>query len=159
MAYYDLATINTAIEETLTVGQVAGLKRSQDVDELSDNIPESDLPLLQVVPQSWGDGSFSQTQVNTFTGHGTNSQAFKTKEWIFDVYVYVSTLSKIRVGMQRLVTIASAIEEIIDGQENLKHPFGQEAIRSFTHQSERININYSGVDLLCIHITITCNIF
>lgn len=153
MGYFDLATINTAIETTLATA--TGLKRSQDLDELSDNIPESDLPLLQVVPATWEGASFTTTHLNSFAGAGTDSQAFKTRQWVFDAFIYVSTLSKIKVGMARLAAIAAAITEILDAQD--KAPlFGEEAIRSFTYTAERGNINYSNVDYLVIRYTITC---
>lgn len=156
MGYYDLKTVNSAIENTLALA--TGLKRSQDLDELSDNIPEMDLPLLQVVPASWSSGNFTQTHVQSFAGEGTDSEVFKTKEWVFDVFVYVSTLSKIKVGMNRLATIAAAITEVLDAQE--KAPlFGEEAIQSFTYTAERGNTNYSNVDYLVIHWTITTQIW
>lgn len=156
MAYYDLKTVNTAIETTLAAA--TGLKRHQDLDELSDNIAEVDMPLLQVVPASGSNANFSQTHNHSFGGQGTDSVVFKPKEWVFDVFVYVSTLSKIKVGMNRLATIAAAITDILDTQD--KAPlFGEEAIQSFTYSFERGNINYSNVDLLTIHWTITCQIW
>lgn len=162
MGYYDLKTVNTAIENTLAAGVQAInpdlLKRSQDLDELSDNIPEADMPLLQVVPATWSSGNFSQTHNQSFGGQGTDSAVFKPKEWVFDVFVYVSTLSKIKVGMNRLATVAAAITEVLDAQD--KAPlFGEEAIQSFVYTAERANINYSGVDLLVIRWSITAQIW
>lgn len=156
MAYYDLKTVNTAIEETLATA--TGIKRHQDLDELSDNIAEVDLPLLQVVPQTWASSGFSQTHNHSFGGQGTNSQVFKPKQWVFDGFIYVSTLSKLKVGMNRLATIAAAITEVLDAQD--KAPlFGSEAIQSFTYTAERGNINYSNVDYLAIRLVITAEIW
>lgn len=156
MAYYDLKTVNTAIEETLATA--TGLKRHQDLNELSDNIPAGDLPLLQVVPASWSGGTATQTHNHSFAGAGTDSQVFKPKQWTFDVLVYVSTLSKLKVGMNRLATIAAAITEVLDAQD--KAPlFGSEAIQSFTYTSERGNLNYSNEDFLGFRISIICEIW
>lgn len=162
MGYYDIKTVNTAIENTLAEGVEAItpglLKRSQDLDELSDNIPEVDMPLLQVVPASGSGANFSQTHNQSFGGQGTDSVVFKPKEWVFDAFVYVSTLSKIKVGMNRLATVAAAITEVLDAQD--KAPlFGEEAIQSFTYTFERGNIDYSNVDLLVIRWSITCQIW
>lgn len=156
MGYYDLATVNSAIESTL--GAAASLGRSQDLDEISDNVPESDLPLLQVVPASWSGGTFTQTHTHSFAGAGTDSEVFKPKQWTFDAFVYISTLSKLKVGMARLATIAAELTEILDAQA--KAPlFGEEAIRSFTYTAERGNISYSNVDYLVIRFSIVCEIW
>lgn len=156
MVYYDIKTVNTAIEETLAAA--TGIKRAQDLDELSDNIPESDLPLIQVVPASWSGGTATQTHNHSFGGAGTDSEVFKPKQWTFDVLVYVSTLSKLKVGMNRLATIAAAITEVLDAQARAPL-FGSEAIQSFTYSSERGSLNYSNVDFLGFRISIICEIW
>jgi hypothetical protein len=154
--YFDLATINTAIESTLA--DATGLNRAQDLAQLTENIPEMDLPLLQVVPTTWSGASGSATHVNTFGGKGTNTVPIKRKQWVYTVFVYISTLANFAQGMSKMAAIAAAVTEVLDAQE--KDPlFGKQAIRSFTYMAERGTINYSNVDYIGCTFTLTLELW
>lgn len=157
MGYYDLATINTAIEQTLKLA--TGLKTAQDIDEITDNIPEMDLPLLQVIPNNWSGTTGSDSHVNTFAGQGTDTVALMRKTWVFDIFVFIAPSGqRFRESMVTLVAVAAAITEVLDEQQ--KAPlFGEEAIRSFQYAATRGVINYSGVDYNGFQVTLTCEIW
>lgn len=155
--YFDLATINTAIESTLATA--VGIKRSQDLDELTENIPEMDLPLLQVVPNNWSGASRSSTHVNSFAGRGTPAVAIQEKTWVYDVYVFIAPVGqRFNESTVKLITIAAAITEVLDAQQEVPL-FGEEAIRSFQYQAERGVIPFSNAEYRGIHITLTVELF
>lgn len=154
--YFDLKTINTAIEETLA--EATGITRAQDLAELTDNIPEMDLPVLQVAPITWSGASGSGTHLNSFAGAGTDSVALQRKNWVYEVFVYVATKAMFAQGMVKMVEIAAALTEILDAQQ--KAPlFGQEAIRSYQYVAERSLLNYSDVDYHGFKITLTLELW
>lgn len=160
MGYYDLATINSAIEGKLAAA--TGLTRAQDLDELTENIPEMDLPLLQVVPASWSGAAGSDTHTNTFTSRGTGGDnvSLKRKEWTFDIFVFIAPIGQ-RFGesMVKLTAIAAAITEILDAESEADLHFGEEAIRSFTYQATRGAIDYSNVQYNGFQVVLTCQIW
>ena len=158
MTYYDLKTVNTSIEDTLAAA--AGLVRSQDLADLTENIPSGDMPLIQVLPTTWNGAAFSDTHTKSFGGRGTNTTPFQPKTWTYTVFVYVAPVAgaKFSEVMVKLVTIAAAIQDIID-EQTVEPLFGNEAIKSFQYSAERGIIPYSGVDHYGFTITISCSIW
>lgn len=153
MAEFNLQTVNTAIKTTLAAA--ASLKRSQDLGDITDTIPNADAPLLQVIPQTWSGASNSGTHQNAFGGKGTATVSAKQKTWVFDVFIYISRYAKFNESMELLVEVAAEITEILDTQQ-VTPLFGSEAVRSFQYTAERGVIPYSNEDWNGIKITISC---
>ncbi len=153
MATWTFTTLNTSIETTLAAA--TGINRAQDLDELSENIPEADMPLLMVYPESWASATDSETNKNSFGGGQTPVQRMSP---LFNVDVYISRLTKFSEAMTDYATIAQAITDVLNA-EQLRPLFADEAIQNFTWTAERVVINYSNVDYLAIRFTITLEIF
>jgi hypothetical protein len=154
MTAYTLTTLNTSIETTLATA--TGIIRSQDIDEISEQIPNADLPLLMVYPQSWGSAKDSDTNKNTFGGSQTPLQIMSP---IFHADVYVAPVGqKISETMALYATIAQAITDVLNAQQ-LKPLFADSAIENFTWDAEKVVINYSNVDYVGIRFTINLVIF
>lgn len=158
MAVYTIASINTAIEETLAAA--AGLNRSQDMSEITDQIPDADMPLLQVYIDAWSGAANSGTHQNTFGGKGTNTVSVKAKEWVYIADIYVGRLAIFGEKLALLATIASALQDILDAQQTAPF-FGDDsgAIKSFQYNAERVTLEYSQVKYLAIRITLTLQLF
>jgi len=152
MGTYTFATLNTAIEDTLSTA--TGITRSQDLSEITDNIPEGDLPLLQVYPQSWE--GMGETAKNSFGSVSILQQ----KQFVFHADIYVSTLTNFSQGMTKFVTIAQAITDVLDAQK-VRPLFGdsQQVIQNFKWSAERVVFEYSNQKFIGIRVTITLEIF
>lgn len=158
MAVYSIASINTAIEETLATA--TGIQRAQDLAEITDQIPDADMPLLQVYPDSWSGAANSGTHQNTFGGKGTNTTSIKVREWTFIADIYVARHAVFGEAMVKLATIAAALQDVLDAQE-VTPLFGDasEAIKSFQYSAERVTFEYSQAKYLGIRITLTLMMF
>jgi len=136
MASYTLATLNTAIETTLATA--TGITRSQDLSEISESIPVADMPLLMVYPQTWTPQE-TDTAKNTFGGSGT---AIHYKVFTFRVDIYIAHISKVAQAITSSVTVAQAINDVLDAQQN-KPLFGDSAIQNFRWSANRLALEYS----------------
>lgn len=153
MTTFTLASLNTAIESTLVAA--TGIKRGMDaaLGELIENIPEGDMPLIQVYPSQWSIAANSSTQKNTFGASPVIQRTF-----VFNVDVYVSGRQLLGENLQTMITLASALSAVLDAQQT-KTPFGTDAIKSFQYEAQRGVINFSGKDYQVIQYTLTVEVF
>ncbi len=155
MATWTFTTLNTSIENTLATA--TGITRAQDLDEISESIPNADMPLLMVYPDNWASATDSQTNKNTFGG--VVDDPLQRKSIVFNVDVYIAQVgAKFSESMVSYATIAQAITDVLNA-ELLKPLFSDAAIENFTWSAERVVLNYSNVDYIGIRFTITLEIF
>jgi hypothetical protein len=154
---YDITQLNTALVDTLQTA--SGIKVGQDLDQITEQIPNADMPLIQVYPESWSSPSDSDTNVNTFGGGGFGSSPVIQRLPItFNCDVYVTQINIVAVMMPLYAITAQAINEVLAAQ-TLKPLFGHPAIQAFTWEGERAVFQYSEVSYLGIRYTIDLEIF
>lgn len=156
---YSIIELNTAIATALY--DIPGVTWAQDLDEMTEQLPEMDLPLAQVYPESWvlvgGDGD---TTFNTFSGStfgGPPTQPMQRVPYIFNMDIYVAPRNLLAENMSRYAEIAHAANELLLAQ---RPPyFGHPAIKSFNAEAERAIIEYSEMSYLAIRYTLTIEVY
>lgn len=143
-----------------TVGAAAGIKRVQSVDEITESIPEMDMPLLMVYPQAWGADTGGETQKSSF---GSSPLIQASPVYVADVYI--PSKSGIAESFGVLVNVADEIDLLIEAQTTLPL-FGvladdgiTKAIKSFQWTGERVTLEYASVNYDGIRYTFTMSIF
>jgi len=155
MATYDVKAINTAIATTFK--SISAIETVQDLHQLTENIPDQDVPLVQVYPDGWGNVSTdSETQQITFGGGGVTRVI--QHDWTHIADVYISKKSRFGEAMVAWAEISQAVMDKLDALDP-DSPFGSQAIRSFQYDGERVVINSSNEDWLVCRITIVVRIF
>lgn len=152
MATWTLTTINTSIENTLATA--TGITRSQDLSELTENIPEMDLPLLMVYPQTIELVANSSTMKNTF-----GSSPAQQHKPLYHCDVYIAPVGGVlRDIIPTLVTTWQNVLDVFKAQTEAPF-FGDSAIKAFSVTSERIILDYSQQSYHGIRFAITVTIF
>lgn len=155
MAEYSIASINTSIVDTLSTA--TGIKRVQDLDEITTSIPNMDLPLLVVYPDSGAEvAQDSNTQQNTFGG-GT-SQKIIQREWTYICDLYVRQRSLLSLALPEFAQYTQAVIDVMDAQPT-NALFGDPAIKSFQYTWERVTITWSNADYDASRLTINVRIY
>lgn len=153
--FYDITELNTAIAATLAT--IVGLKLAQDLDQLTEQIPDPDMPLAQVYPDNWESTSNSDTSVATF-GRGLG-RPVQILPITFHADIYVGQLTYLFETMPRLAVIAQSINEKLNDQPLSSNPFGHGAIQAFTWTAQRSIFNYSKADYLGIRYVLSLEVF
>lgn len=155
MGTYTLITLNTNIETT--VSQASGIKRAQDLNEITKNIPFADLPLLQVYPDKWQSPRDSEVAKNTFGGGNQPLQIFSP---VYNLDVYIAKLTVFAESMTKYAQIAQALTEVFEAQ--VQRPlFGdsEDVIQNFSWEAERVIFEYSQEKFLGIRCQITLYVY
>lgn len=152
--FYSITELNTAIADTLLTS--SEIKRSQDVDDLTEQIPDSDMPLAQVYPQSWVlVGGDSETTFNTFGG-GLASPVQRIP-FIFHADIYIAQRALLAENMTKYLVVAQSVNDLLLAQR--RPYFGHTAIKSMAAEGERVIMEYSEITYLAIRYTITIEVF
>lgn len=142
-----------------TLGAAAGIKRIQSVDEITESIPEGDMPLLMTYVQSWGADTGGDTQKSSF---GSSPLIQSSPVYVADVYI--PSKGSIAESFGVLVTIADQCDLLIEAQVGITL-FGvldsasNAAIKSFSWSGERVTLEYADVNYPGIRYTFTMSIF
>lgn len=138
-----LAQVNDALATTLgaATGLAGGAGAVQSYNQLSDGI--ADAPTLQVYPQSALDDVASSNNRTTFRG------GVRQRQYTFHADVYVRERSSIGEDMNAVVTLANALETILDAQD-VKPYFGLDGIADYKWDMNRVtfehgNYKYAGL--------------
>lgn len=157
MAAYNFKTVNTAI--VTTIKGISLIKEVQDIDDLTETIPDQDTPLAQVYPDGWANASEeSTTQIITFGGGSDSKSGLRQHSWTHIVDIYVNKRSRFSEAMSLWSDIAQAVIEKIDDQP-ANAPFGSSAIKSYQYAGERVIVGISNEDWLVCRVTIVMRLF
>lgn len=152
MATWTLTTINSSIEATLATA--TGLTTAQDIDELTENIPEMNMPLLMVYPEEVELAKGSGTMKNTF-----GSTPVQQHAPIYHADLYVSKVGgkPLKEAIPLLITTWDAVMDIFRA-ETERPFFDNSAIQSFHVTSKRSVLEYSNERYLGVRFVITIDI-
>ena len=128
-----------------TFREVANLNRVQDVDEITDTIPEGDMPLLMVYPATTEGDAFGGTQMSSFGG-GIN-RPVQVETCVIDVDIYIGRITGMpfQEAMDLLFQVWAAVKTIVRNQ-TVKPYFNNAQIQSFQWSMERGTLSFSGAD-------------
>lgn len=156
MATVTHEAICDGIRDTLNA---EGIKRVQSVDEITESIPEGDMPLLMTYPQSWGADTGGDTHKSSFGG----SPLIQASP-VYVADVYIPSKGSIAESFGLLVTIADQCDLLIEAQTeptlfSVLDDANNPAIKSFSWTGERVTLEYAGVNYPGIRYTFTMSIF
>jgi len=143
MAVIELGEIIDAVEATISTA--TGLKRAQSYDELTEQIPRGDLPLIQVwAPRGRCDPSTGGTERITMGGGG-NPRRMKYVRVFADLYAKVR--GNIGEDMKKSVEMIDATMDVLEAQ-NTAPFFGLavDHIKAFDWEWDWMVLDYAGVE-------------
>jgi len=143
MAVIELGEIIDAVEATISTA--TGIKRSQSYDELTEQIPRGDLPLIQVwATNSRCDPSTGGTERITMGGGGNPR---RIKYILVNADLYAKVRGHIGEDMKESVTVIDAIMDVLEAQNTA--PFfglGVDHIKAFDWRWDWMVLDYAGVE-------------
>lgn len=152
---YNLKELNTALITTFAAS--TAINQAQDLPDLTEQIPDADMPLIQIYPNGASSALESETIQNTFGGT-IGQKPVQRLPFTFNIDVYIGQRSLLAENMGLYVEVFQIMNDILNGQ-TLKPLFGHPAIQAFTWEGERVIITYSNVNYLAIRYTIDLEVF
>lgn len=138
MTTITIASICDAIESTLAAA--AGIVRSQSYNELTDDIPAGDTPLLQVYwENALTDDRSGEVDRTTFQA------GIRRTALTFHADLYVRQRNHLGQDMALLVGMADAIYTVLEAQTTTL--FGLTGIKAFRWQAQRVTFSYGNQEI------------
>lgn len=127
-----IAQILDAVSNTL--GTAAGIAANQHYNQLSEAIV--DQPTLQVYIDEFGQDASGNNDRTTFKG------GIRQTDHVIFADVYCQQRSHIGEDMAKVVTMADAVQIILEAQDT-KPYFGLDGIKAFSWRAKRVVFSYS----------------
>ena len=134
-----------------TLSTATGIKTTMSYDQLTEGIPGTDLPRLQVYPESLGGDPNSRTDRSAFNA------AMQLQEFVVFVDVFASKRQHIAQDMTAVVDTLDNLVNVLQAEE--KPPFfGVSGIKSFSWAWKRAVLRYGTITYMGGRFTILTRI-
>lgn len=129
-----------------------------DIDEIKDNIPPDDMPLLMVYPETSEGDTTGSTQQTTFGG-GAN-RPVQNEEATINVDIYVETIGGKPIN-EWLPNLIDAWDEVLTfiRAQTIQPYFGDEQIKAYQWDIARVELKYSGQSFSGIQVSLSIREF
>lgn len=156
MTLLNIEGICTSIATTFTT--VADLNLVWNIDDILDNIPDGDMPILMVYPESTSFDVGSSTQMTTFGG-GSKRPVIQEETTIrADVYVAKVGGKPLREVLPLQTQLWDVLKTELSAQ-TVKPYFGNEQVKSFQPSMNRVLLPFSSYNYYGIQIDIVIREF
>lgn len=139
-----IGDINDAIESKL--GAATGMVRGQSYNELTEQVPSGDLPLLQVL--------FESVDCEPVTYENAVQQLVL----LFHADVFCRQSSNIAEDIGKAIDMADAVVDVLQAERHLPY-FDLHGIKDMRWRADRVIFDYAGVTFAGIRFYITIYVF
>lgn len=113
-----------------------------DIDEIKDHIPDGDLPLLMVYPETSEGDTASGTQMSTFGGGANRPVQVEDSSINVDIYIAPVGGKPLQESLVILVDVWNEVLTLVR-EQTVKPYFGDSQVSSFQWEMTRVEFQFS----------------